>query len=779
MMHIQALGTSRPMVHQVSKSMGGRPLHEIDDIRADADRPNRAAMLLSTACDLINVSADKQETLDFFLQKWSRRHHLPTDKELKDVASLTEMALGKVAIWYGDKLTLASQPPRPSRAMVPLPQSAQNTDPALTLARDYIIRARNETCSSGKSAGKYRCTWACGYSTDSRDAWERHEEKKQSQKFWMTNLSLPGAASDRKYGRKPDRKPKAGRRTGASTAPGSQNDSSGSYTESSNSKSRPETGAGDGPLLDETGDIVEDPPRYLFNVTSLRLVHAKPGSKSSALKYDPAQLERVVDGDLVPPHNPLEAQMPPLEQSPLLLRDGILLTREMGFEYVWIDMLCSPGTSSGHVETLYKNADLIIVLGRSREAEQRTWHFTCDYEHMTTVQTWAEQAASFHHIEPLGHVRCGLLRQSSIQHYKSPVADCDLRQHLTDPGRFPGLRLHLPDWFMSLAEALAYMHRMHCRHKDVKPANILVSQGKVLLSDFGTSLEFSDGQSQSAGGAFMTPKYCAPEVAVQQDRERSAVMFSLGCVYAEMITVGVGKTLEDLHQAVRFNDGTGETAYHLHIRDTLSWVKYLNGQHWSECQRRILSVTAGMLARKRDRRPTAVEVVGKLCSKRKCDGSLNSHATCHCCLSLAVSAIRVGEQHKPLGNHGFELAAPYLTKKPTLSIFVERFGDIEAFTLSLGFAKMEIRYGLIQFLAWVFARQLSSDRRVRLVADDRQKSLVYLEPHLTEVALRAISDSQSKRALTYGYHKVTPTRSRVNAQSLAPERTLNTVAEGQ
>lgn len=86
--------SSQPMIHQVSKSKGKRPLQEIGDLHADTDRPPKAAML-STACDLINVSEDKQETLDFFLQKWSRRAHLPTDKELKDVASLTKMSFGE------------------------------------------------------------------------------------------------------------------------------------------------------------------------------------------------------------------------------------------------------------------------------------------------------------------------------------------------------------------------------------------------------------------------------------------------------------------------------------------------------------------------------------------------------------------------------------------------------------------------------------------------------------------------------------------------------------
>lgn len=841
-------------------------------------------------------------------------------------------------MWYGDKLTLASQPPRPSSTIAPLPQSAQNSDPALdTLLNDYIIKARNKICSSGKSTGKYRCTWACGYSTDSRDAWERHEERKQPQKFWvcascrdpdldegnnelpfitcrkdkflphvaaihtseingdgLRNLSrvhstadflrfcnfvkagndlacnhyfhswkerndhyiahfeedplgdldppddesnFPGAASGRKDGRNSYMKRDTGRKTGTSTAPGCQGASSGSYTQSPNSRSRPETGASDGSILDETGDIVKDPPRYLLNVTSLRLVHAKPGSKFLALKYDPAHLERIVDGDLILPHNPLEAQMPPLERFPLLLRDGILLTREMDFEYVWIDMLCSPTTSSDHVETLYKTADLIIVLGRSTGTEQRTWHFTCDYEHMTTVQTWAEQAVSFHHIEPLGHgaysfvdkvemrpspnasassssifARKVVLRSSKHKSLRnrcldeieimrkfnhphiaqfvaayydraafniimSPVADCDLRQYLTDPERFPGLRSNLPDWFMSLAEALAYMHRIHCRHKDIKPANILISHGKVLLTDFGTSIDFSDSQSQSVGGAFMTPKYCAPEVAAQQDRGRSADLFSLGCVYTEMITIGVGKTLEDLHQAIRFNDGTGKTAYHLRIRDTLSWLKHLNGQHLSECQRRILSVTAGMLARKRDRRPTAAEVVGKLCSKKKCDGSLRMHATCHCCPSLVVPALS-GSKKREFGNHGFQIAAPRLSKRPLISIVVEGFGDIESFAQSLCFVKMAMRYGLIQVSKEVLTRRMIADRQAPWMPKVRQRALTLTRPNLTNAARRAITVAQHTRTISRMAQDVSSAPSDVESQALAHGITPKTSVEG-
>ena len=116
-------------------------------------------------------------------------------------------------------------------------------------------------------------------------------------------------------------------------------------------------------------------------------------------------------------------------------------------------------------------------------------------------------------------------------------------------------RLYLESFFPCLAQGLKFIHNNTTRHMDIKPSNILVKRrhssvgdGRryhIFIADFGTSSTFTS-VSQTAGYTGKTLKYCAPEVAptylsasVTGYRKwgRPADVFSLGCVYAEMLTV--------------------------------------------------------------------------------------------------------------------------------------------------------------------------------------------------------------------------------------------------
>ena len=92
--------------------------------------------------------------------------------------------------------------------------------------------------------------------------------------------------------------------------------------------------------------------------------------------------------------------------------------------------------------------------------------------------------------------------------------------------------------FHSLASALAYVHNSSVRHKDIAPSNILLHRGEVLLSDFGSAFPFIEGFSVSSG--VPTPAhdvYTAPEVINGSKRGCSADIWSLGCVFFEILSV--------------------------------------------------------------------------------------------------------------------------------------------------------------------------------------------------------------------------------------------------
>ncbi|KIN03014.1 hypothetical protein OIDMADRAFT_96488, partial [Oidiodendron maius Zn] len=117
----------------------------------------------------------------------------------------------------------------------------------------------------------------------------------------------------------------------------------------------------------------------------------------------------------------------------------------------------------------------------------------------------------------------------------SPIADMDLGTYLTNANT--SKHGELRTFFGCLATALEFLHEQKIRHKDIKPGNILVHGGNVLFTDFGLSLDFTDANGSTTTSMVngMTLRYCAPEVVLQEPRNTSSDVWSLGVVFLEMI----------------------------------------------------------------------------------------------------------------------------------------------------------------------------------------------------------------------------------------------------
>ncbi len=123
-----------------------------------------------------------------------------------------------------------------------------------------------------------------------------------------------------------------------------------------------------------------------------------------------------------------------------------------------------------------------------------------------------------------------------------------------------------------LASAVEYLHSNKIRHKDLKPMNILLSRDGVRLADFDTSTDFSHLLNSSTdNGARGTPNYFAPEVANYERNGRAADVFSLGCIFLEMFTVGFGGRLEHL-QSLRPMKGH---TFQENLDSLDSWLSYI------------------------------------------------------------------------------------------------------------------------------------------------------------------------------------------------------------
>ena len=90
-----------------------------------------------------------------------------------------------------------------------------------------------------------------------------------------------------------------------------------------------------------------------------------------------------------------------------------------------------------------------------------------------------------------------------------------------------------------VSDALAYAHEHGVVHRDVKPGNILVSDGHARIADFGVARALdvaAKDRATETGLAVGTPVYMAPEQASGQGRgDKRSDVYSVGCLLYEML----------------------------------------------------------------------------------------------------------------------------------------------------------------------------------------------------------------------------------------------------
>ena len=87
-----------------------------------------------------------------------------------------------------------------------------------------------------------------------------------------------------------------------------------------------------------------------------------------------------------------------------------------------------------------------------------------------------------------------------------------------------------------VADALDYAHSHRVVHRDVKPANILITaDNRVKITDFGIARLDTSNLTQE-GQLLGTPNYMAPEQIQGKEVDHRADLFALGVVLYEMLT---------------------------------------------------------------------------------------------------------------------------------------------------------------------------------------------------------------------------------------------------
>lgn len=102
----------------------------------------------------------------------------------------------------------------------------------------------------------------------------------------------------------------------------------------------------------------------------------------------------------------------------------------------------------------------------------------------------------------------------------------------------PGRAIHI---VTEVAKALDYAHGQNVLHRDVKPANFLLSglvgpDERVLLGDFGIARAFDDASLTGTGEVMATVSYAAPEVIAGDPVDPRTDQYSLGCSLFRLLT---------------------------------------------------------------------------------------------------------------------------------------------------------------------------------------------------------------------------------------------------
>ena len=169
-------------------------------------------------------------------------------------------------------------------------------------------------------------------------------------------------------------------------------------------------------------------------------------------------------------------------------------------------------------------------------------------------------------------------------------------------------------------DALAFAHRLNITHRDIKPSNILIKDYQVFLADFGSAKTFTLQETSKTSNYYVcgTPVYYAPESKADNPRGRQADVFSLGCVFSEMLTVCCGRSLEafqDWRQCP--DDECGIYAFRANLPKVIAWIKLLS-EDSNESWRDVLAWQIPlMLRREPEGRTTAQAAVTFLMNHRQ------------------------------------------------------------------------------------------------------------------------------------------------------------------
>lgn len=231
-----------------------------------------------------------------------------------------------------------------------------------------------------------------------------------------------------------------------------------------------------------------------------------------------------------------------------------------------------------------------IIMGRTKEQVQNEIEIMkkLRHPHITTVI-----------LQSMDEEVCSIIM--------SPSADMNLKGYL-DSCIVSGAsqaKTRMVPWFVCLLSALGFAHKVRVMHRDIKPSNILIKNQQVYLADFGEAKDYSNHDFSRASNDVEcgTPNYRAPESVHGSTRDFPEDLYSLGCVFSEMLTVYCGRSLEE-YQKFREDKGADYPfAFRNNPRNVVKWTRNLEGN--DEVRYALVSPIIRMISESPQARSTA------------------------------------------------------------------------------------------------------------------------------------------------------------------------------
>ncbi|KAF1992211.1 kinase-like protein, partial [Aulographum hederae CBS 113979] len=154
------------------------------------------------------------------------------------------------------------------------------------------------------------------------------------------------------------------------------------------------------------------------------------------------------------------------------------------------------------------------------------------------------------------------------------MANCSLESYFQLPSEQVNSEQVLT-WITDLTHALEYLHEQKMQHRNIRPRKILIDGTRIYFATFGlcNSENGTPRTTDSRASAQEKYIYAAPETTTRRKSGRSGDIFSLGCIFANMMTLVKGQTVFNF-QSYR-SRASHDSSFQANTQPVSAWMQHL------------------------------------------------------------------------------------------------------------------------------------------------------------------------------------------------------------